>query len=110
MKTRGRRRRDIPCGVQSRISEDGAGDTSTVDRGVGVHGSDDDLDLTVDTSFLFFARGGEREETDTLAVETHVLIVESGLMRISSNWNVKKGLPTLAKDWARATWCPSLMK
>ena len=40
---------------------------------VGVHRSDDDLQLTLDTGLLFWIRSDEGEGTDTFAIETHVL-------------------------------------
>jgi hypothetical protein len=66
-------RHNSPLLVQPVVTEDRPGDTGTVDRGVGVHWPDDDLDLRVDAR-TFFGRGAdERECSHAFAVETHVL-------------------------------------
>lgn len=70
----------LPLLVQSSIAEDSAGNTSAVERRVRVQWTDDDLDLAVYTSFLFGARSGEREETNTFAVKTHILLVSCQIL------------------------------
>lgn len=72
-----------PLGIETLIAKDGVGNTSTVARGVRVHGTDDNLELRVDTSLLLRIGGGQRKSADTLAVETHVLgerLSDSNLM------------------------------
>ena len=63
----------FPLLVKILVGEDGVGDAGAVKGGVGVHGSDEDLQLTLDASLLFWIRGDEGESTDTFAVETHIL-------------------------------------
>jgi hypothetical protein len=63
----------LPNLVKVLVGEDGVGDTGTVEGRVGVHWSDDDLQLTFDTSLLLGIGGDEGESTNTFTVETHVL-------------------------------------
>lgn len=63
----------LPLLVKVFIGEDGIGDTGSVKGRVGVHRSDEDLQLTLDASLLFWICGNEGESTDTFAVETHIL-------------------------------------
>jgi hypothetical protein len=63
----------LPLRVQLRVAEDRARDARAVQRRVGVHRPDHDLQLALDARALLGVRGDERERTDALAVETHVL-------------------------------------
>ena len=63
----------FPLLVKILVGEDGVGDAGAVKGRVGVHGSDEDLQLTLDASLLLWIRGDEGERTDTFAVETHIL-------------------------------------
>lgn len=62
-----------PLLVKSRVVHDGGGDAGTVNGGVGVEGTNEDLDLRIDTLLLLGILANEGESTDTLTVETHVL-------------------------------------
>lgn len=62
-----------PLLVEGRVVHDGGGDTGTVDGRVGVEGTDENLDLRIDTLLLLGVLANEREGTNTLAVQTHVL-------------------------------------
>ena len=62
-----------PLLVQLGAAEDGGGDAGTVDGRVGVQRTDEDLELRVDALLLLGVGGDEREGSNTLAVETHVL-------------------------------------
>lgn len=53
--------------------EDGVDNAGTVDGGVRVHGTDQDLQLGLDACTLLSVGAGDREGTDTLTIETHVL-------------------------------------
>lgn len=66
-----------PLLVEGRVAEDLGGDAGTVNRGVGDHGTDDDLELGVDALDLVGISADEGEGTDTLAVETLLLIVSN---------------------------------
>ena len=44
-----------------------------MDWGVGVHGTDNDLELTLNTSLLLGIGGDQRERADALTVQTHIL-------------------------------------
>ena len=63
----------LPLLVKVLVGEDSVGDAGTVDGRVGVHRSDDDLQLTLDTGLLLGIGRDEGESTDTFAIETHVL-------------------------------------
>lgn len=63
----------LPFAVQLLIAENGAGNTGTVQRRVGVHRADNNLKLTVHAQLLLSVFGGQRERADTLAVQSHVL-------------------------------------
>ena len=63
----------LPHLVKVLVGEDGVGDTGTVEGRVGVHWSDDDLQLTFDTSLLLGIGSDEGESTNTFTVEAHVL-------------------------------------
>lgn len=62
-----------PLLLELGVVEDGGGDSSTVDGRVGVEGSDDDLQLRVDSVLLGGVLADKREGTDSLTVQTHVL-------------------------------------
>jgi len=62
-----------PLLVESWVVEDGAGDTSSVNRWVRVERSDEDLDLRVDSLLLICVCADDGECTDTFTVQTHVL-------------------------------------
>lgn len=62
-----------PLLVKSRVVHDGGGDAGTVNGRVGVEGTDENLDLRIDTLLLLGVLANEGESTDTLTVETHVL-------------------------------------
>lgn len=62
-----------PLLVKSRVVHDGGGDAGTVNGRVGVEGTNEDLDLRIDTLLLLGVLANEGESTDTLTVETHVL-------------------------------------
>ena len=74
-----------PLLVEDRVGEDLRGDTGTVDRGVGVQGSDDNLELGVDALLLLGAGADEGEGTNTLTVETLVTLSVSALVTISAS-------------------------
>jgi hypothetical protein len=59
-----------PLLVESRAVEDLGGDASTVDGGVGVQRSDENLELRVDTLLLIGIGADDGEGTNTLTVET----------------------------------------
>ena len=63
----------LPLLVKAFVGQNGVGDTGAVEGRVGIHWSDDDLQLTLDTSFLFRIGGDEGESTNTFPVETHIL-------------------------------------
>ena len=63
----------LPLLVEVLISEDGICDAGAVKGRVGIHWSDEDLQLTLDASLLLWICGYEGESTDTFAVETHIL-------------------------------------
>jgi len=62
-----------PLLVQLGRIEDLGSDAGAVDRGVGVHGADQYLDLRVNTFALLCALTHDGESTDALAVQAHVL-------------------------------------
>lgn len=59
-----------PLLVQLGVAQDLGGNAGTVDGGVGVQRTDEDLELGVDTLLLLSVGGGDGEGTDTLSVET----------------------------------------
>lgn len=61
-----------PLLVELRVIHDGRGDASTVNGRVGVEGTDEDLDLRIDSLLLLSGFADERESTNTFAVETLV--------------------------------------
>jgi hypothetical protein len=63
----------FPFLVQTLVGKDGAGNAGTVEGRVRVHGADDDLQLTLDTSPFLGVGADEGEGSDTFSVETHVL-------------------------------------
>ena len=63
----------LPLFVKVLVSEDGVGDAGAVKRRVGVHRSDEDLHLTLDTGFFLWIGRDEGEGTNAFAVETHIL-------------------------------------
>lgn len=58
-----------PLLVQRRIVHDGGGDAGTVDRGVRVEGTNENLDLRLNTLLLLGVLADEGESTDTLTIE-----------------------------------------
>jgi hypothetical protein len=74
---------------------------SAVDGGVGVHGTNDYLDLTVHSGFLLWAASGQGKQTNTLAIETHILRLESNggaIARFHCRNNVTHFGETLGKS------------
>lgn len=63
----------LPFLVQFLLAKDGSGNASTVQRRVRVHGSDHNLELTVDAGLLLGVLGNQRECTDTFTIQAHVL-------------------------------------
>lgn len=59
-----------PLLVQLGVGHDSRSHTGTVDGRVGVEGTDQDLDLRLDTLLLLDGLADEGEGTDTLTVET----------------------------------------
>lgn len=59
-----------PLFLELRVVQDGGRDTGTMDRGVGVKGANDDLDLRVDALLFFGGSADERECTCTFTIET----------------------------------------
>lgn len=59
-----------PLLVELRVVQDGRGDTSTVDGGVGVKRADKDLDLRVDALLLLCVGADNGKGTNALTVET----------------------------------------
>lgn len=59
-----------PLGVEGRVVHDSRGDAGTVDRRVGVEGTNEDLDLRLDAFLLFGIFADEGECTNTFTVET----------------------------------------
>ncbi len=59
-----------PLLVESGVVHDSRGNTGAVHRGVGVEGTDKDLNLRVHALLLFGRLANERESTNTLTVET----------------------------------------
>ena len=68
-----------PLLVQRSVVHDGGGDASTVDRGVRVEGTDENLDLRLDALLLLGVLADERESTDTLTIETLCEMLASSL-------------------------------
>lgn len=94
-----------PLLVQCRVVQDGAGDTGTVDRWVGVERTDKNLDLRVDALLFLGIGADDRESTNTLAVET---LLESVT---HSEYHISLALTMfLAKDWQRHIWWPCSTK
>lgn len=62
-----------PLLVQGGVVHDGRGDTGSVDRGVRVEGTDENLDLGVHALLLLGRLADKGESTNTLTIETHVL-------------------------------------
>lgn len=90
-----------PLLVELGVIHNGRGDASTVDGRVGVEGTDEDLDLRVDTLLLLSRFADERESTNTFAVET--LVVQHG-QSLKCFHEVEQPELTmfLAKLWHRA--------
>lgn len=63
----------LPLPVESLLVKDGGGDARAMDGRIGIHWSDNDLQLAVNTSLLLRIGGDKGECTDTLAIQTHVL-------------------------------------
>lgn len=59
-----------PLLVQLGVVHDGRGNTGTVDRGVRVERTDEDLDLRLHALLLFGRLANKREGTDALTIET----------------------------------------
>jgi hypothetical protein len=62
-----------PLLVKSGVVHDGGGDASTVDGRVRVEGTNENLDLRLNALLLLGVLANEREGTDALTVQTHVL-------------------------------------
>ena len=72
-----------------------------MDRGVGVHGTNDNLDLTVHSGSLLWASSGQGEQTNALTIETHILRFESKskvIARIHSREDITHFGKTLGKS------------
>lgn len=85
----------LPLSVQFRACKDGIGNSGTVQRRIGVHRPNNDLQLTVDPLLLFRVLGRKRECTNTFAVETHVLserLAESDLVSLRNEVADGKGI------------------
>ena len=63
----------LPFRIKIFVGEDGVDDTGAVKRRVGVHRSDEDPQLTLDTGFFLWIGCDEGECTNAFAVKTHVL-------------------------------------
>lgn len=63
----------LPLRVESTVAQDRVCDPGSVHRRIRVHGTNDNLQLTVHACFLLSITGRQREFTDTLSVQTHVL-------------------------------------
>ena len=75
----------LPLLVKVFVCEDSIGDAGTMKGGIGIHRSDDDLQLTLHASLLLGIGGDEGESANAFAVETHVLregLGESDLMTL----------------------------
>lgn len=59
-----------PLGVKGRVVHDSRSDTGAVDRRVGVEGTNEDLDLRLDTLLFLGVFADEREGTDTFTVQS----------------------------------------
>ena len=62
----------LPLLVKALVGEDGVGYAGAVERRVGIHRSDEDLQLTLDTGLFLWIGCDEGEGANTFAVETHV--------------------------------------
>ena len=85
----------LPLLVKVLVGKNGVGDTGAMEGRVGVHRSDDDLQLTLDTSLFFWIGSDEGESTDTFAVETHVLregLGQSDLMALLNEMTDGEGV------------------
>ena len=85
----------FPLGVEIGIIQNGVGNSGTVERGVRVHGSDDDLQLAVDARLLSRVRSGEGESTNALSVQPHVLserLCQSNLVALGNKVTDGKGI------------------
>ena len=66
-----------------------------MDGRIGIHRPDDDLQLTLDASLLFWICGDEGESTNAFAVETHILregLGESDLVTLFNEVTDGKGI------------------
>ena len=63
----------LPLVIEAVVVQNGGSNASTTERGVGVHGADNDLELTLNTSLLLGIGGDQRERADALTVQTHIL-------------------------------------
>lgn len=63
----------LPFLVQTVVAQDSVGNSSTMERRVRVHGSNNDLQLTVNAGAFFGVSGDKGEGADTFSIETHVL-------------------------------------
>lgn len=62
-----------PLSLELRVGENDRGNAGTVDRGVRVEWSNDNLKLGINASLFFRALSNKGEGTNALTVETHVL-------------------------------------
>lgn len=85
----------LPLSVEIGVTQNGIGNSGTVDRRVRVHGSDDDLQLAVDARLLSRVRRGEGESTNALSVQAHVLserLGQSNLVALGNKVTDGKGI------------------
>lgn len=85
----------LPLSVEIGVTQDGIGNSGTVERGIRVQGSDDDLQLTVDTRLLSRVRSGEGESTNALSVQAHILserLGQSNLVALGNKMTDSKGI------------------
>lgn len=85
----------LPLGVKIGVTQNGIGNSGTVERGIRVHGSDDDLQLAVDARLLSWVRSGEGEGTNALSVQAHVLserLGQSNLVALGNKMTDGKGV------------------
>ncbi len=67
------RERNKPLGSKNIILEDFGHNVGSIDGRVGIHGTDEDLELTLDATGLLGVVANDRKRSNTLSVETKVL-------------------------------------
>ena len=85
----------LPLLVKVFVGEDSVGDAGAMEGRIGVHRSDNDLQLAIYASLLFGIGSDERESTNTFAVETHVLregLGESNLVTLLDEMTNGEGI------------------